>query len=351
LPAKSRALASLLLALLLGGGTCALVLWALSDDSSAEAPAAPVGSASLSPYVPTGEARSLKVAFRTRTYQLHRGTGATAGAPLWIVLHGSGGNGEDVQSMHDGAFDRLADREGLFVAYPDGYDEHWNDCRPRADFAANLENVDDVGFLRALVEELHVALGIDLERVTIVGLSNGGQMVFRLALEAPDLAQTYAALLANLPAPGNDDCLHSEQPVKMLLINGSEDPINPARGGVVTLAGNTSRGAVLSAEATAQTFARLAGHTAPPVQRRWPERSADDETSIESSEWTSSGHDGVTWLRVVGGGHSAPTTARLKEWPAVMQAYWLEVFGRQSREFDTAEIVWRFSSSPGKALL
>jgi polyhydroxybutyrate depolymerase len=351
LASQSRALGPLALALLLGGGTCALVLWGWSDDSAAEAPVAPVGSAPLAPYVQIGEARSLKVAFRTRTYQLHRGTGAGAGAPLWIVLHGSGGNGEDIQSMHGGAFDRLADREGLFVAYPDGYEEHWNDCRPRADYAANLENVDDVGFLRALVEELHVALGIDLEQVTVVGLSNGGQMVLRLALEAPDLARTYAAFLANLPAPGNDDCPHSEQPARMLLISGTEDPINPAGGGLVTLAGNTSRGAVLSGEETAKSFARLAGHTALPLEQRWPDRSADDGTSIESFEWKSRGHESVTWIRVVGGGHSVPTTTRLKEWPALMQAYLLEVYGRQSREFDTAEIVWRFSSSPDKALL
>ena len=47
----------------------------------------------------------------------------------------------------------MADRHGFIVLYPDGYKNNWNDCRKDAPFAANKENVDDVGFLRALVEQ------------------------------------------------------------------------------------------------------------------------------------------------------------------------------------------------------
>jgi polyhydroxybutyrate depolymerase len=347
---RSRALAqnALLLLLAASAGVLAFHLWGAQSEPEVMTTAPEVPSPSA---LENAEARSLDVGGMRRTFLVHRSGGASAGAPLWLVLHGSGGSGEEVRRMHGGAFNRVADRERVIVAYPDGYEEHWNDCRPRADYAANLENVDDVGFLRALVESLHLSDDVDLERVTVIGISNGGQMVFRLAREAPEFGWVYVALLANLPAPGNDDCANRKLPVPMLLVNGSEDPINPAQGGLVSLAGNTSRGAVLSARETAEVFARLAGHTTAPDERRWPDRAQADGTSIESSEWRSLGRPKVAWIRVVGGGHSVPTTATLPEWPPAMQAYLLEVYGRQSREFETAEVVWRFSSSPDKALL
>ncbi len=139
--------------------------------------------------------QGIEVGSLRRTYRVYRPQSASDGAPLWLVLHGSGGTGADMQAMHDGAFDRLAEREGIVLAYPDGIGEHWNDCRPRADYSANLQNVDDVGFLRALVHVLHAELQIDLERVTAIGISNGGQMVFRLAFEAPEpLPRTWPCL-------------------------------------------------------------------------------------------------------------------------------------------------------------
>jgi len=303
----------------------------------------------VSPLSP--ERRTLTVAGLTRTFQLVQPAKAGAKAPLWVVLHGSGGSGEDMRQMHGAAFDRSADEHGIVVAYPDGYGEHWNDCRPRADYAANLENVDDVGFLRALVASLEESEDIDTTQVTFIGISNGGHMVFRIAFEAPELGRAYVALLANLPAPGNDDCHHSGVPVPMLLINGSEDPINPAAGGVVSLAGNTSRGAVLSAADTATTFARWAGHLGPPEVRAWPDRAPADGTSIESSSWAAPGHPAVAWIRVIGGGHSVPTTAQLPAWPPEMQAYLLRVYGRQSVELETIDVLWSFSSSFGLGLL
>lgn len=343
----------LTLAVLLGGalGLAGALLFVPEPESSPFAvELAEAGPGSPAAW-PPAEIRRLPVAGRERTYQVYRPAGLADGAPLWLVLHGSGGSGEEVRLMHAAAFDRLADRRGIVVAYPDGYDEHWNDCRPRADYSANLENVDDVAFLTALVDTLHVDEGIDLERVTVIGLSNGGQMAFRLAFEVPELAQVYAALLANLPTQANDDCHHAGRPVPMLLINGSEDPISPAQGGLVNLAGNTSRGAVLSAEDTALAFARLAGHASEPTVQTWPERAPADGTAIESWEWKADGRPSVAWIRVIGGGHSVPTTAPLPVWPAALAAAVLAAYGRQSTEFETAEIIFDFSSSARNALL
>jgi len=301
--------------------------------------------------VPMGPLRTLESGGRKRTYQVHRPQGLSAGAPLWIVLHGSGGTGTDMRALHDGVFDRIADRERLIVAYPDGYGEHWNDCRPRASYSANLEDVDDVGFMRALTRTLAAEDGADLDHVTVIGISNGGHMVFRLAFEAPEMARRHVALLANLPAPENDDCHHSGGAVSMLLVTGGDDPINPARGGLVNLAGNTTRGAVLSSDRSALALATLAGHTGPPELRRIPDRALDDGTSIEVREWYAPDGPAVAWIQVVGGGHSVPTRSKLPKWPPALEAAVRAAYGRQSSEFETAEIIFAFSSSGRLRLL
>ncbi len=75
---------------------------------------------------------------------------------LVLVMHGSLGDGEGMRSATRFSFDVLAERHGFVVVYPDGYRRHWNDCRAGADYAAKLENIDDVGFLRALVRRMVV---------------------------------------------------------------------------------------------------------------------------------------------------------------------------------------------------
>ncbi|WP_238946921.1 alpha/beta hydrolase family esterase [Seongchinamella unica] len=80
------------------------------------------------------------------------------------------------------------------VAYPDGFDNHWNGCRKSASYTANTRGIDDVGFTRALVARLSADYGVDPGRVHLGGFSNGGNMVYRLALEAPELIAGGLAL-------------------------------------------------------------------------------------------------------------------------------------------------------------
>ena len=72
-------------------------------------------------------------------------------------------------------------------------------ARQRANYAANLENIDDVGSLRALVQRMVDERGVDPARVFATGLSNGGHMAYKLGLEAPQLVAAIAAVGANLP--------------------------------------------------------------------------------------------------------------------------------------------------------
>lgn len=259
----------------------------------------------------------------------------TARPALVLVMHGSLGDGEGMRSATRFSFDVLAERHGFVVVYPDGYRRHWNDCRAGADYAANLENIDDVGFLRALVQRMVVEQQVDPARVFATGLSNGGQMAYRLALEAPELVAGIAAIAASLPVPASSDCQPSGQAVAALVMNGTDDPVNPYDGGVVEIFGNNSRGEVMSSLDTAAYWAGLAGYTGPGERRAWSDRVSDDGTTVESTEWLLPGQLPVSLVTIKGGGHTVPHP--VFNLPRIL--------GPTSHEMDGAEVVWRFFSA------
>jgi polyhydroxybutyrate depolymerase len=252
--------------------------------------------------------------------------------PLVIALHGSRGDGQQMMLGSRYGFNILAEREGFVAVYPDGFEGHWNDCRAGADYSANTRDIDDVGFLQALIARMVQEQGVDPSRVYVTGMSNGGHMAFRLVLESPDLLAAIAPVAANLPIPENLDCAPVEQGVSVLMINGTADPINPHEGGVVNIFGNTSRGSVLSSMETVQYWARLAGYEGPGKQQAWVDRVPDDGPSINSTHWSAPGKADVALVTVLGGGHTMPhKTHRLPR-----------IIGPTSREFDTAEMIWSF---------
>lgn len=256
---------------------------------------------------------------------------------LLLLLHGSRGDGADMQAATFHGFNVLAERQGFIAVYPNGYQRHWNDCRGPANYAANLENIDDVGFLRALVSQMAQEHGIDPARVYAAGFSNGAQMAYRLAFEAPDLVAGIAAIAANIPADGYMDCSEAGRPVATLIMNGTADPVNPYEGGLVEIFGDTSRGEVQSADASARYWTGLAGYTQEGEQRVWPERAPDDGTSVQSTSWSEMGMFPVALVSIRGGGHTFPDP--VFSLPRIL--------GPTSHELNGAEVIWSFFANSG----
>ncbi len=177
------------------------------------------------------ESRTLDHAGVARHYLLARPGEHFAGKrPLVIVLHGGGGSGENAAQMT--GFTRIGQREGVFVAYPDGmgrFAEHlltWN--AGHCCGYAMREGSDDVGFIAALIDTLVAEGRVDPQRVYVTGLSNGGMLTHRLGRElAPRLAAiapVIATLFGDEPAP--------VAPLPVLTINGAEDERVRPQGGV-----------------------------------------------------------------------------------------------------------------------
>ncbi|NNC55557.1 MAG: hypothetical protein HKO07_07540, partial [Pseudomonadales bacterium] len=145
----------------------------------------------------------------SRHFGVYRPVGQQHTTPVFIVLHGSMGDADSIRKRTAYEFEMLADQHRFLVVYPDGYKHHWNGCRRSADYAANTERIDDVGFMRTLVDWLVAHYSIDPQQVFIGGYSNGGHLSYRIALEAPALVSGIATFNANLPAAANLGCKES----------------------------------------------------------------------------------------------------------------------------------------------
>ena len=275
---------------------------------------------------------SVRVGGRTRRWATYVPRRRAPDAPLVLALHGSMGNAEQMRLATGYGFERLAERDGFVLVYPEGFEGHWNDCRKEGPYSAKRLRVDDVGFLRALVRQLRATRSVDSSRVFAVGLSNGAHMVYRLALEAPDLVRAVAAVGGSLPAPENVDCAPVPGATSVMIVNGTADPINPYEGGRVTLFGFGDRGRVLSSRASAEYFARRIGASASPVVDTIPQPADAGPTSVERAVWRAGGGAEVRLYTVHAGGHTVPQP----------YARAMRLFGPTHRALDATAEIWAF---------
>ncbi len=282
-----------------------------------------------------GELREahLAAAAIDREFQYYLAPDLPAGAPIVFVLHGSGMTGPQIRAVYGYRFDLLAEEYGFLPVYPTGFDNHWNDCRDAADYQANVQDIDDIAFFRAMIDYLVAEHRADRERVLVTGLSNGGQMAYRLALEAPELVTAIAPIAASLPVWVETDCEPGDESVAVAIFNGTRDPVNPYDGGLVSILGNGSRGTVISSRKTAAYFAGLAGHRAITESSRLPDRDPDDASTIELDVWRTPGLDEVRLYTVIGGGHTVPS--RTTTMPAFL-------IGPTNADIEAADEIWQF---------
>jgi polyhydroxybutyrate depolymerase len=245
---------------------------------------------------------TVEVQDRQRSYSVFVPPNASPGARVLLALHPSLGSGDLMRSQVGGSLERMARRDGAIVVYPDGFEGHFNDCRRAATYSARTLQVDDIGFLRRIVERLVAEHGADPKRVDALGYSNGGHMALRLALEAPELVRGVVAIAANMPAPNNLDCTVHATPIsRIALIEGTKDPVNPYTGGDVSLFGTGSRGEVLSAQASADWWVQRLG-LAPAGDSVVAE---SPDIRVRQQDWASTtGH--VRLVSLDGGGHTIP---------------------------------------------
>jgi polyhydroxybutyrate depolymerase len=182
---------------------------------------------------PLDAERTMTHGGRTRTY-LVRDFGRDGPAPVVIVLHGGGGHAENAARMT--GFDRVAAREGVIAVYPNGTAARdrdrlltWNAGHCCA--AAMRDDVDDVGFIGAIVDALVASKRADASRVFVTGMSNGAMMAHRLGRE---LSGKLAGIAPVVGAVFGDET-PPRGPVPAFVVVGADDRVVPPAGGPLTL--------------------------------------------------------------------------------------------------------------------
>ncbi|MCX4247760.1 extracellular catalytic domain type 1 short-chain-length polyhydroxyalkanoate depolymerase [Paraliomyxa miuraensis] len=142
----------------------------------------------------------------------------TALHPLVVNFHGLFGT--PPQQADFSQFNPTAETHGMLVAYPEGIGQSFNAgvCCGQA----SSNDVDDVGFARALVADVALKMCVDGTRVYATGMSNGGHMAHRLACEAADLFAATSSVAGVLSLAG--PCTPS-RPISITQYHGTADTI------------------------------------------------------------------------------------------------------------------------------
>ena len=147
-------------------------------------------------------------------------SGQTDGMPLVVVLHGYGG-----KALGDGLrFIELADLHGFAVCWPQGAEDGtghscWNVGYPFQDDY----RIDDTSYLRRLVRRLQNDYGLSRKNVFLTGMSNGGEMCYKMAAEHPETFSAIASIAGLTLVSMSTDY---RRPVPFMEVHGTDDSVS-----------------------------------------------------------------------------------------------------------------------------
>ncbi len=264
----------------------------------------------------------------SRTYRVHvpRHYKATVPVPLLLAFHGAGSNSEDMASLT--GLDKVADRAGFLAVYPQGIEYRWHAGLSTGSTAAQ---VDDLGFVRALLTQFESDYAVDRQRVYATGFSNGAFFSQRLACAMTADFAAVASVSGQMSQAISAACKPT-RPISVLLVHGTADPIVPYDGG--NMEGSTGN-ALLSVAATAafweQADACPGGGSS---VNKLHDASPTDGTHVRREAHTgcAAGTE-VTLYTVDQGGHT---------WPDGPQYDRVMIIGKVSHALDASAAIWEF---------
>ena len=263
---------------------------------------------------------------------------STQSLPLYVVLHGGGGNSEKARSNVNNGFERLADQRQVVVVYPEALIEagarggHWNDGRDIDGYIGHDVNIDDTKYIVQLIELLKSQYsGIDGSQVYLIGASNGGMMTQRVACEKPEGFAGFVSVMAALPKNIEANCKGKlEKP--FLFINGTEDPLmrydeefvyhpngQPILGERLTVPDSVLHWTNnLSCSKSAKISDLL-------------DLDTEDSSTVAEYDYNCSGNAKFRFLKVTGGGHT---------WPGNSGS--ILPTGPVNNDMESTTAIWRF---------
>ncbi len=270
-----------------------------------------------------------------RTYHMYLPTNFDKSnpTPLVFALHGGGGTGGRFEKdVSEGSLTAAAEARGMVIVTPDGIDKRWNDGR--TEHFGGDRMYDDVGFISALIDRMIEEYGVDPKRVYATGISNGGLMSFRLALDLSDKIAAIAPVTAQVSKAVESKV--TDFPVSLMLVNGVEDPLVPYDGGCINNLFNAAecRGEVLSTDESITKFLGYNQCATPGETEAIIDQVPNDGTSVEITRYnTCADNADVVLVKVIGGGHT---------WPGGAQYLPVDLVGSVSKEINASEMILDF---------
>jgi len=172
--------------------------------------------------------RQIEIHGVTRTYHVFNG-GTENASPIVIALHGGGGNG--LKFADQAGLIAKAKAEGFILVLPNGaarvaHRGTWN-ATGCCGYAVK-EKMEDVAFVTATLSEVVETYHADPTRAYLIGISNGGMLAFKIAIEKPE---TFAAIGVVVGAMfDNREVPKLSQP--LIMITGTNDALVPEAGGM-----------------------------------------------------------------------------------------------------------------------
>lgn len=251
--------------------------------------------------------------------------------PVLFLFHGGGGRAENM--LRRANFGELVARENFLAVYPSAWGGNWNDGRGAHRIASQQQGVDDVKFVRTIVEELSKRYSVERSRLFAAGLSNGAMFCHYLAARAADLFTAVVPIVGGLPEPVAAR-FQPSHPISLFVIQGDADPLIPIEGGYI---GRGRRGRIVATEEMLRLYLKHNGITGTPTEELLPDTDPNDGCRVVARRYPP-GRGGVKveyWL-VRGGGHHLHGS---------MSALPDRLSGKTCRDFVLQEVLWKFFQS------
>ncbi|MGH7192480.1 MAG: alpha/beta hydrolase family esterase [Candidatus Saccharimonadales bacterium] len=248
-----------------------------------------------------GENRTINVGGLNRSYVVHvpKHHDETSPMPVVLALHGATMNGPMMAWFTD--LNHKADEASFIAVYPNGTGKRsslfWNGGKCCG--SAVKENVDDVAFIDALLDDLLRNYPVDAQRIFATGMSNGGIMAYRLAAELSDRIAAIAPVAGSLSIEVGD----LKRPVSVIHFHGTKDEFVPFEGGKGSKSITGTH--FLSAEQSVGFWVKANGCDESP-RTELLSKSGDEMTVTRKNYGAGKGGAEVALVVIDGAGHTWP---------------------------------------------
>lgn len=269
---------------------------------------------------------------RERYYLLYKPASLDTQTPVPVLMafHGGGGMPENMVDMT--GFNELADYNRFIAVYPSGSGStprrlFWNVLL--SDTYATVNEIDDLGFIRLVLDDVTSKVKVDTNRIFAAGFSQGGMLCYRLACDA-DLSGRIAAIaVVGATMTVSPSSCQAQRPVPVISFHGKQDLFSNYAGGIAKKAPRNDQVARPGLSESIRYWVGRGKLSATPSAS-----GARGMAQMEQFGPDHTGYEVVSWS-MEDSGHTWPgSNANLPEW----------MMGKVNRDIQASAMIWDFFS-------